>query len=355
MHWSFFAIAALGLLLAHGLRLPFAGSKALSGGAFLAGLVLAVLVIKFLAAAYGIGRTTDFDRFVNAAVVEVRETDAPIIVFTGASYSRNGIDPERLTIALREQGYPHQVVNLSIEAASLLEREQHLEQFIKLSGKVPDIVFIEVAQDFDHRAAYMFGNSKFNTRAIEQFDLPTTGWTVFGILGGACDGLKGCVLDSAYLGLHTALNILNVGLIGRGEKPANVTAVPAYDAQFEPRETSNPALSLKIAPAEVFQGPQWIRSYRYQQQKRLLAQGTRAGGYYQPPVLDPDARAYVHGLCGGELFAFDCFSPNSHELMSQLNGNHWFDPSHLLDSGTAIYNSWLADQIISSGVLERGQ
>ena len=91
MHWSFFAIAALGLLLAHGLRLPFAGSKAISGAAFLGGLILAVVVIKSVAAANGIGRTTDFDRFVNAAVAEVRDDYAPIIVFTGASYSRNGI------------------------------------------------------------------------------------------------------------------------------------------------------------------------------------------------------------------------------------------------------------------------
>ncbi|GAB5456825.1 MAG: hypothetical protein Hens2KO_30540 [Henriciella sp.] len=355
MHWSFFAIAALGLLLAHGLRLPFAGSRTVSAAAFLAGLAVAVIVIKSLAAANGIGRTTDFDRFVNAAVIETADDYSPIIVFTGASYSRNGIDPERLTIALRERGYPHRVVSLSIEAASLLEREQHLKQFIELSGKVPDLVFIEVARDFDHRAAYMFGNSKFNMRAIEQFDLATTAWTGFGVLGGACDGLKGCVLDAAYLGLHSALNTLNVGLIGAGEKAINVSAVPAYDPQIEPREAAEITLSLKTQPAEVFQGPQWIRSYRYQQQQRLLAQGTRAIAYYQPPILDPEARAYIDGLCEGELFAFECFSPNAPDLMAQLNGEHWFDPSHLLDSGTAIYNAWLVEQIVSSGILERGQ
>lgn len=355
MHWSFFAIAALGLLLAHGLRLPFAGSRTVSAAAFLAGLAIAVIVIKSLAAANGIGRTTDFDRFVNAAVIETADDYSPIIVFTGASYSRNGIDPERLTIALRERGYPHRVVSLSIEAASLLEREQHLQQFIELSGKVPDLVFIEVAQDFDHRAAYMFGNSKFNMRAIEQFDLATTAWTGFGVLGGACNGLKGCVLDAAYLGLHSALNTLNVGLIGAGEKAINVSAIPAYDPQSEPREAAEIALSLKTQPAEVFQGPQWIRSYRYQQQQRLLAQGTRAIAYYQPPILDPEARAYIDGLCEGELFAFDCFSPNAPDLMAQLNGEHWFDPSHLLDSGTAIYNAWLVEQIVASGILERGQ
>ena len=355
MHWSFFAVAALGLLLAHGLKLPRAGSRFISATAFIVGLLITAFLIKSFATANGIGRTTDFDRFVNAAVVEVSQDYAPIIVFTGASYSRNGIDPERLTLALRERGYPHRVVSLSIEAASILERDQHLQQFIELSGKVPDLVFIEVAEDFDHRAAYMFGNSKFSMRAIEQFDLPTSAWTGFGILGGACQGLKGCVLDAGYLGLHTALNVLNVGLIGSGERSASVKAVPAYDPQSEPRAASEHTLSLKSAPASIYQGPQWIRSFRYQQQNRLLAQGTRAIAYYQPPTLDPDARAYIDGLCEGELFAFDCFSPNDPQLMAQLNGDYWFDSSHLLDDGTAIYNAWLAQEIIASGMLERRQ
>jgi hypothetical protein len=355
MHWSFFAVAAIGLLLAHSLRLPLAGSRIFAGTAFLAGLLATVVLIKSLAAANDIGRTTEFDRFVSAAVEEVSQDYSPIIVFTGASYSRNGIDPERLTQALRERGYTHRVVSLSIEAASILERDQHLQQFIQLSGKVPDLVFIEVAQDFDHRAAYMFGNSKFNMRAIDQFDLKTSVWTGFGILGGACQGLKGCVLDAAYLGLHSTLNLLNVGLIGGGEPAAKVAAKPAYDPQSAPRADSEHTLSLKIEPAEIYQGPQWVRSFRYQQQQRLLDQGTRAIAYYQPPTLDPKARAYVDGLCEGELFGFDCFSPNDRSLMASLNGDHWFDPSHLLDSGTAIYNAWLVEEMIASGILERGQ
>ena len=114
MHWSLFALAALGLILAHGLKLPLKGSKLGAIGAFSIGLVLSAVAIKGLAAANGIGRTTDFDRFVQAAILEAQQDDAPLIVFTGASYSRNGIDPERLTLALRERGYPNRVLNLSI-------------------------------------------------------------------------------------------------------------------------------------------------------------------------------------------------------------------------------------------------
>ena len=197
MHWSLFILAGMGLVLAHALKLPGTGSRSTSITAFLLGLFVTAVAVKSLAAANGIGRTTDFDRFVTAAVIEATQDAAPLVVFTGASYSRNGIDPERLTLALRERGYPHRVVNLSIEAASILERDAHLQQFIKLSDRMPDVIFVEVARDFDARAAYMFGNSKFNVRAIEQFDLANSVWTSFGILGGACDGAKGCLLDSA--------------------------------------------------------------------------------------------------------------------------------------------------------------
>ena len=352
MQLSLFALAGLSLLLAHGLRLPLAGSRATGILAFLGGLVVTAVAIKLVAGAADIGRTTDFDRYVNAAIISAEAEPAPIIAFSGASYSRNGIDPERLTLALRERGYPHQVVNLSIEAASILERDKHLSQFITGAGRTPDIVFVEVAQDFDHRAAYMFGNSKFNARAIEQYDLATTAWTSFGILGGACQGVKGCVLDAGFLTAHSVLNFFNVGLIGSGETPASVGAVPAYDPQFQPRAESVTEQAFERIDQAPVDGPQWVRSYRVQQRNRLLEQGVRSVAYYQPPALSPETRAYADALCRGELVDQICLSPDDPSLMADLSGDYWFDPSHLLDTGTAIYNAWLVDQIIASGILE---
>ena len=348
-------MASLALVLAHGLKLPLAGRWMTALSAFLIGLLLSAFAVKAIAGAADIGRTTDFDRYVNAAVAAAKQDTAPLIVFTGASYSRNGIDPDRLTIALRERGYPHRVVSLSIEAASILERDAHLKQFMDLSGRVPDVVFVEVAKDFDERVAYMFGNSKFNVRAIEQFDLSTAVWTGFGILGGACNGAKDCVLDTAYLGIHSALNFLNVGLIAGGEQSTAVDAVPAYDPQTEARSDSRPELALETVPSETYQGPQWARSFRLQQMRRLKSAGVREVAYYQPPALDPETRAYMDGLCVGEFVEITCISPNDPELMHRLNGAYWFDPSHLLDDGTVIYNAWLVDQIIASDVLGASQ
>lgn len=355
MHWSLFVLAAIALVLAHGLRLPSISARGPALFAFLIGLIASAGAIKVLAAASDIGRSTDFDRYVNAAVLAAQEDDAPLIVFTGASYSRNGIDPDRLTRDLRARGYPHRVVSLSIEAASILERDAHLTQFMELSGRVPDVVFVEVASDFDQRAAYMFRNSKFSTRAIEQFDLRTTAWTGYGILGGACHGTKDCLMDAAFLGVHSALNLLNIGLVGGGEPAAAVAAETAYDPQTSPRRDSDPALALDSRLASTYRGPQWARAFRQSQARRLNKAGVREVAYYQPPALDPEVRAYMDGLCVGEFEQHACISPNDPALMAQLNGDYWFDPSHLLDSGTEIYNAWLVEQIISSGVLDGSQ
>ncbi|MEM1036174.1 MAG: hypothetical protein AAGI14_05385 [Pseudomonadota bacterium] len=351
MHWSLFAFAGVALIGAHVLRLPVAGGRIGAIGAFLGGLLLAVFAVKGIAAVSDIGRTTDFDKMVNAAVAEARQDDRPLIVFTGASYSRNALDPERLTIALNEAGYGYRAINLSIEAASVIERDAHLQQFMEQSGRVPEIVFVEVAQAFDYRVAFIFGNSKFNARAIEQFDLRTSAWTGLGLAGGACGTKTDCIKDTGFLGLHAALNFFNVGLIGRGERAEDAGTLQSYDAQFEPRRESDPALAAEILPVKEMPVPQWIRSYRGILRDALIERGVRTVGYYQPPVLAPEQRMYAQSLCEFELAGQACLHPNDPDLLEPLNRPLWLDPGHLLDDGAEIYTRWLADELIESGVL----
>ncbi|MEM7494141.1 MAG: hypothetical protein AAF296_12225 [Pseudomonadota bacterium] len=351
MHWSLFAFAAVALIGAHVLRLPIAGGRFGAITAFIGGLLLAVLSVKGIAATSDIGRTTDFDKIVNAAVVEAVQDDRPLIVFTGASYSRNALDPERLTIALNEAGYRYRAINLSIEAASVIERDAHLQQFMELSGRVPEVVFVEVAKPFDHRAAFMFGNSKFNARAIEQFDLHTSAWTGLGLAGGACHGAVECIKDTGFLGVHAALNFFNVGLIGRGERAADAGILRSYDPQFAPRAQSEPKNTSEILPVETMQVPQWVRSYRTIMRDTLLERGVQTVGYYQPPVQPADQRMYVAALCASEFADLPCFDSDDPVVLTQLAGPVWFDRDHLLDDGAAIYTRWLAGTLIDSGIL----
>ena len=157
-------------------------------------------MIKLVAGAAGLGRTTEFDGFVNRAVEIARQDDAPLIVFTGASFSRNAIDDERLTLALRERGYPHRVISLSIEAASIFERDAHLKEFIARSPRPPEIVFVEVSEPFDKRPAFFFENSKFSARGIEQFTPSVSLKTLKGLAGGNCAGAADCLKSAALVG-----------------------------------------------------------------------------------------------------------------------------------------------------------
>ncbi|MEZ5997364.1 MAG: hypothetical protein R3B98_01570 [Hyphomonas sp.] len=351
------ALAGLALTGAGLLRLPHRGGVVGSALAFLAGLVLAALMIRGATHVLGIGRATDFDAVVNHAVEVAKEDDAPLILFSGASFSRNAISEQRLTDLLKARGYPHRVINLSLEAASLSERDRHIEDFIRAAPRAPDIVFVEIGQVTDDRPAFIFENSKFSMRAIDQFDATGTRWAVQGMLEGACAGTAACLRDLVLTGMHAGLNLLNVGLVSQGKTLAAIPPMESYDGNDTPREEIDPvwrseelALGSGSAPAKP-----WAEAFRDKQRARLTAEGVRTVAYYFPPVIEAETRAYADGLCRGELSAFACIAPTDPALLAPLDGNAWLDRDHLLDSGAQVYEAWLADQMIASGVLEAGK
>jgi len=357
MHWSVLLFAGFALILAHILRLPARGKWIGSGATFLIGLVGTAMVIKLVAGAVGMGRTTEYDSFVNRAIEVVKQDDAPYMVFIGASFSRNALDDERLTLALRERGYNFRAISLSIEAASLLERDAHLKDFLSRAPRPPEIVFVEVSENFDKRPTFFFNNSKFSARGIEQFTIPVTLKTLQGLADGGCRSVKDCGIKLALLGSHTGVNFLNVGLLSQGDITANVKPAPAYSGLTKPREdmhTDAVITGLATVPnVEPLHGWSWIKSERTTQRDRLLNQdGVRAVAYYYPPVTEPSVRAYASGLCLGELAGYTCIIGDDPELLKQLPPKVWADPGHLLDQGAAIYINWLADELIASGILD---
>lgn len=356
MHWSVLTFASLALIAAHLLRLPNRGGWIGSGAAFAAGLATTAMLIKLVAGAAGLGRTTEFDGFVNRAIEIAKQDDAPLILFTGASFSRNAIDDERLTAALRERGYPHRVISLSIEAASIFERDAHLRDFIARSPKLPDIVFVEVSEPFDKRPTFFFNNSKFSARGIEQFTPLVAGKTLRGLAEGGCDGAADCMKNALLVGAHTSLNVLNVGLLSQGKQTALVKVEPSYSALTEPREdmfTDAVATGLSARPDVSPQyGPRWVRAARDNQRTRLLqSDGVRSVAYYFPPVTEASIRAYASGLCLGELSDHTCIVGDDSELLQALPPELWADPGHLMDTGAAVYLNWLANELDTSGIL----
>ncbi len=355
MNWIVIGAAFLALIGAHLLRAP--GRTHLFGAIipFLIGLVAAAIAIKAVTQTADFGLTTPFDGFVNQAVITAKEDDAPLIIFSGASFSRNAVDEVRLTEALRKRGFPHRVVSLSLEAASLVERDTHLQAYISQAPNKPALVFWEIAETTDKRPTFIFGNSKFSVRAIDQFDPRGTVWAATGLAGGGCAGAVDCVKESGFLATHAALNAVNVGLIGQGDFTRNAPPMRAFEGPLEPREEIAPAdrqkqlaTATEIAPAD---GLKWAMNFRALQRARLQQDGISVA-YYFPPVIDPAPRAFAANVCAGELKAFKCIAPTDPALLQKLDGDYWLDGAHLLDPGAVVYTEWLADQIVASGVLE---
>ncbi|MFC7291668.1 hypothetical protein [Hirschia litorea] len=351
-----FLVGIGALIIAFLIRAPQKGGVFIPALSFVVGLVISAFGIATLSRSFDVQRTTEFDHFVAHSLEITDNTDAPIALFLGASLSRNAIDDQLLTQLLREQGYPHQAINLSLQGSSLQERNKALQEYLKRAPRAPDIVFLSVVQEFDELSAYVFKVAKFSDRAIDQFDLPSAQWAGLGIVGGSCYGTVGCIKDIVFGGIHLSLNSLNVGLLSGGERFADVETLPAYDPQTKPREDLSDQDIVEglseILPIQARNGPHWAMSFRAMQRDQLVQAGVRKINYYAPPVINADVRGYTQNVCAGELKDFTCIPANSAELLDQLKSQLWFDSEHLLVDGARIYTEWLAKQIDESGALK---
>ena len=345
-----FPLGILALVLAAFLRAPQKGSAFRPVFFFLAGLIATAAGVRFLTQAFDIGRPTDFDYYVADAVrLTTAEPDAPVIVFSGASFSRNGLDDERMTMRLREKGLPHRVINLSLEGSSLQERHAALMRYLDQVKSPPDMVFLMVAPEFDLNSAYVFRVAKFSDRAIAQFTPEAAAWAALGMSAGVCEGVGTCAKNAVFGPLHLGMNVLNVGLLSGGRDLTELEPLKVYDARQDVREELSDedietGVLAEIAP-EPKRGPHWASSFRMQQRIDLKSAGVTRIGYYMPPVIAADIRDYTASLCLGELADWPCIPPTDPELMAPLAGQIWFDPKHLKQDGAEHFTDWLANEI----------
>lgn len=352
MHWIAFLAACLALILARLLRAPDRSTLLTGAAGFLLAFLVTSFAVRLVSDEAGLRRPNDYNGFITYAGDQAaNDPEAPIVLFLGASFSRNGLDDELLTEELRKLGYPHRVINLSLEGASLQERDAHLRDFLRFTGIVPDVVFLEAAREFDADPVYVFRIAKFSDRAIEQFTPQGSYWAAKGLSQGQCHGLAACGKSWALLSVHTALNLSNLGLLATGESVIARAPISSFDPQDTPRETftlTADEISAELSVIEAASpadGPVWAKLFRAEQRDDLSAAGVRRIAYYYPPVLPAGDRAYVSGLCLGELSDFPCISPDDPRLLSGLKREVWFDEKHLLRDGSRAYTVWLAREI----------
>lgn len=317
------------------------------GLSFVVMFMVTAAVIGNLAGRAGIVRDDPYGHIAAEALARIEADPAPYILFVGASYSRNALDDLALGDQLQRQGYPVQVINFALEGASLQERDLRLQQLLRAAPHAPEMVFFEISKRFDHNPTYGFEVAKFSNRVIGQFTLPGTVWAVRGLIGQRHQlGLKPLIKNSALLALHTPINLANIGLFSGGSTIRQLPQNPAFDPQSTPRilvdaTTRNHGL-LAPTPQSVSKAPKWATAFRARQRATLAASGVSRIGYYFPPVIDAQERAYVSARCREYTI---CIAPDDLELLAQLDQDLWFDSEHLLADGAQIYTSWLARQL----------
>ncbi len=340
------------LLTAYVLRRPPAG--AIRGlASFLAAFAISAALIGFSAHKAGIVRDGPYAQIAANALREVKADPSPYVLFVGASYSRNAIDDEALTRKLRAHGYPQRIITFALEGASLQERDLRLRQFLRAAPRPPDVVFLEASPEFDRAPVHGFAIAKFSERVIGQFDLRGTFWALRGLAMGAPDGLADFAKNAILLGLHVPLNWFNVGLFHEATTLQKTPALSSWDPQHTPRRTVTAAMRTHGLRQEAASRPRpyaWGEAFRARQRAMLKAAGVRAIAYYFPPVIDPKERAYLAALCKAHPDT-PCIAPLDRKMLAALDAPVWFDEEHLLAPGAAIYDRWLARQIMKTGVL----
>lgn len=320
---------------------------------FMVGFFAVAALVHWGSISAGIVRKDLYASVAADALKRIKANPEPYFLFVGASYSRNALDDRRLTRLLQAKGHDLQVINFSMQGSSLQERDLKLRQFMQVAPRPPEMVFLEISNEFDRAPTYGFSVAKFSNRVFGQFNLENTYWALKGLWEERCQiSRKTQIEDSILLGLHLPVNLLNVGILSGGARLQDMQPLKAWDPQEKPRKvvTETKRNTGLLAPSDKTPKyePNWAKKFRALEVKWLKTEGVEEVGYYFPPLVNPESRAYAANVCKAHKL---CIAPTDLELLARLDRDIWFDDEHLLAEGGEIYTDWLAGQLETAGAL----
>ncbi len=279
--------------------------------------------------------------------------DRPFVVFVGGSHSFRGLIADEVQKQLKNDGLPHQVVDLTNGGMGLLEQDYHLEEYLKRIQRKPDVVFMEISKRFEDPLR------EYSRESIDDRMLPITDWSrYFWIVSHAMNIGNYTLLP--HITKVMLLRVMNIGLLVKGEKwkdlptlhqemhhgvemtirkwkqvdavkPEDVRAWAFFD--FE-----------ELQPEKISKGKRaWLRDFRAYQARYLLAAGVEKVVYYPPPMMIEKYNAYARAICND----YRCFGMTDKNLQQKLNGPYWYNITHLNEAGARIYSVWLGKQLAS--------
>jgi len=290
------------------------------------------------------------------------ETDRPILLLVGSSYSQYGIDEAALETALDAAGHPMMVVRLGFGGLSIPERLYYVRRYLAAARHKPAAVLFEVSAYYDLQPLKQLEQNPFSRREIAAMDTDNLRLSLDWLFGPEGASSNRLTLTAALLG-QFALRSLHVGALPGSVRQDALTGndyrgAPPKTAHYPDAEIAadlaagqNGQVLSPAVPVPAAIPTRWTRQAIAEELDLFRAAGISRFGFYAPPSRYADEPIYARQFCRA-MTEFPCIPAEDPDLITSLGHDEdWLDLTHLQGPGRQLYTGWLAARLTASGVL----
>lgn len=299
-------------------------------------------------------------RIMRYAAGELRAAREPnVVVIDGGSYVLNGVDSATISAELAQLGYQARVVRLAVSAANHFERYRMQEELVqRLRGPANArqrwIYLAEVQAGYDRIALSQFDSNQ-DSKRLYQYTTIDNSWNAYRAL--QTPGVE-LPLHGAYrwsLFRHTLINAFSVGATSRYAPEDSVELGGGDVTEMRLNRLHFGGLKDQIKLARKAEREPdmlpWLKDIRERRLRNLWRGYLTHYVYFGLPTTKIAQLRHVRSFCAATTYP--CIAPDA-ELLGDLDDRkYWRDVGHMRKPGAKIYSRWLAQQLASSGVLQK--
>lgn len=293
------------------------------------------------------------------------ETDRPILLLVGSSYSQYGIDEAALQQALEAAGHKVTVARFGFGGLSIPERLHYLRRYLASARHPPAAVLFEISAYYELRPLKQLQQNPFSAREIAALDGDNLRLSLAWVFGPEGAGSDRMTLAAELAGDYV-LHTLQIGVL-----PNSVPSerLPASSFAGTPRKTAH--FSKEQIAADLADGQNgqvispllldpdhptpvptpWALGAIDEELDLFRAARISLFGFYGLPSRYADEPIYARQFCRA-MTRYPCIPAEDPALIAGLGGDEdWLDETHLQGPGRARYTQWLAERLAASGVL----
>jgi hypothetical protein len=289
------------------------------------------------------------------------QSDRPILLLVGSSYSQYGIDETGLETALDAAGHKMTVARLGFGGLSIPERLYYVRRYLAAAKQQPTVVQFEIAAYYDLQPLRLFERNLFTRREIAALDADNLRLSLDWVWGPDGEPSNRLTLTAELLA-HFALRALQAGFLpnsiwqaalpasrfsGTPPKTAHFadTAIAADLTEGQSDTAISPGPGVPVVPSP------WTRHAIAEEIGLFRARGVIRFGFYAPPSRDASEPIYARQFCRA-VTEYPCIPAEDPALLDALGHDEdWLDDTHLQGPGRERYTAWLAGRLAASGML----